>query len=93
MPPNVQGNCNTLVLTPFALNVYDVYIVINRGVELKKKAPSLIYRFMFRRLKLMQMVFCSSHIIIMDTMYICKLIKIPTTNYVNATIMRRGHHS
>ena len=26
--------CNTPVLTPFALNVYDVYIVINHGVEL-----------------------------------------------------------
>ena len=34
--------CNTLVLTPFALNVYDVYIVINRGVELKAKAPPSI---------------------------------------------------
>ena len=33
---------NTLVLTPFALNVYDVYIVINHGVELKEKAPPLI---------------------------------------------------
>ena len=35
-------NYNTPVLTPFALNVYDVYIVINRGVELKAKAlPSI----------------------------------------------------
>ena len=34
--------CNTLVLTPFALNVYDVYIVINLGVELKAKAPPSI---------------------------------------------------
>ena len=34
--------CNTLVLTPFALNVYDVYIVINHGVELKaKKIPTM----------------------------------------------------
>ena len=46
--------CNTLVLTPNALNVY---IVINRGVELKEKSPPLIYRFMFRRLKSMPMVF------------------------------------
>ena len=35
--------CNTPVLTPFALNVYDVYIVINRGVELKEKAPPSIW--------------------------------------------------
>ena len=27
--------CNTPVLTPFALNVFDVYIVINHGVELQ----------------------------------------------------------
>ena len=44
-------NCNTLVFTPFALNVYDVYIVINRGVELKEKGPLLIYRSMLRQLK------------------------------------------
>ena len=36
------GGYNALVLTPFALNVYDVYIVINHGVELKAKAPSSI---------------------------------------------------
>ena len=53
-------SCNTLVLTPFALNVYDVYIAINRGVKLKEKGPPLIYRFMFRRLKSMPMVFFSS---------------------------------
>ena len=34
--------CNTPVLTPFALNVHDVYIVINHGVELKAKSPPLI---------------------------------------------------
>ena len=33
--------CNTPVLTPFVLNVYDVYIVINHGVDLKAKAPPL----------------------------------------------------
>ena len=36
------GECNTLVLTPFALNVYDVYIVINHGVDLKEKSPPSI---------------------------------------------------
>ena len=36
------GECNTPILNPFALNVYDVYIVINRGVELKAKAPPSI---------------------------------------------------
>ena len=35
--------CNTLILTPFALNVYDVYIVINTGVELKEKALASIW--------------------------------------------------
>ena len=53
-------SCNTLVLTPFALNVYDVYIAINRGVKLKEKSPPLISRFMFRRLKSMPMVFCAN---------------------------------
>ena len=41
----------------FALNVYDVYIVINHGVELKAKAPPLISRFMFRRLKSLSKVY------------------------------------
>ena len=36
------SNCNTPFLTPFALKVYDVYIVINRGVELKEKSPASI---------------------------------------------------
>ena len=31
------------------------------------------------------------HVIIMDTIYICILITIPRTSYVNATIMRWGH--
>ena len=35
-------DCNTLVLTSFALNVYDVYIVIDHGVELKAKYPPSI---------------------------------------------------
>ena len=41
-------------------NVYDVNIVINRGVEIKEKAPPSIYHFMFQRLKLMLMVFHAS---------------------------------
>ena len=36
-------SCNTLVLTPFALKVYDVYIVINHGAELKEKSPPSIW--------------------------------------------------
>ena len=32
----------TCGLTTFALNVYDVYIVINHGVKLKEKSPSSI---------------------------------------------------
>ena len=30
-------------MTPFALGIYDVYIVIDRGVELKAKAPPSIW--------------------------------------------------
>ena len=37
------GECNTSVLTPFALNVCDVYILINHGVELKAKSPPSIW--------------------------------------------------
>ena len=62
-----RGDCNTPILTPFALNVYDVNIVINHGEEPKEKSLPLIYRFMIRRLKSMPMVFCASwHIIILD---------------------------
>ena len=39
----IKYYCNTLVLTLFALNVYDVYNVIDRGVELKEKAPTSIW--------------------------------------------------
>ena len=63
------GECNTPVLTPFALNVYDVNIVFNRGMELKAKAPPLIYCFMFLQLKSMPMIFCATrHIIILGIM-------------------------
>ena len=34
---------NTLVLTPFALNIHDTYIVNNHGAELKAKAPPSIW--------------------------------------------------
>ena len=34
--------CNTPVLTSFALKLHDVYIVMNRGVEIKAKAPPSI---------------------------------------------------
>ena len=37
------GNCNTTVLTPFALKVHDVYIVINHGEEIKEKSPPSIW--------------------------------------------------
>ena len=37
------GDCNTPVLTPFTLNVCDVYIVMNRGVGLKAKSPPSIW--------------------------------------------------
>ena len=54
------GECNTLVLTPFALNIYDLNIVINHGVEMKEKSPPFIYRFMFQRLKTTPMLFHAS---------------------------------
>ena len=38
-----EGECNTPVLTPFALKVHDVYNVINRGEELKAKSPPSIW--------------------------------------------------
>ena len=37
------GECNTPVLTPFALNIHDTYIVNNHGAEPKAKAPSSIW--------------------------------------------------
>ena len=52
--------CNILVLTSLALNVYDVYIVINRSVELKEKIPTMDYRFYVSVIKLVPMVFCAS---------------------------------
>ena len=39
------GKSNTPILTSFALNVYDVYIEFNHGVELKAKSPPLIWLF------------------------------------------------
>ena len=41
------GECNTLFLTPLALNIHDTYIVNNHGVELKAKAPPSIGYAMF----------------------------------------------
>ena len=38
---NLVCLCNTPVLTLFALNVHEVYIVINHGVELKAKSPTI----------------------------------------------------
>ena len=37
------GRCNTPVLTPFALNIHDTYIVNNHGAELKEKSPPSIW--------------------------------------------------
>ena len=37
------GDCNIPVLTPFALKVHDIYILINHGEELKEKAPPSIW--------------------------------------------------
>ena len=47
---------------------------------------------MFRQLKSIPMVFCAipAHYNL-DIMYICNLIKIPTTSYVNATLKGWGH--
>ena len=56
----VLNLCNTLVLTLFTLNAYNLYIVINRGVELKAKNPTKDYRFYVSAIKSMPMVFCAS---------------------------------
>ena len=53
-------DCNTPVLTPFTLNAYDVYIVINRSVELKEKIPTMDYHFYVSAIKSVPMVFCAS---------------------------------
>ena len=53
----VGRKCNTPVLTPFALKVYDVYIVINHGAELKEKGPPSIWLCYVRRLKSFPMVY------------------------------------
>ena len=37
------GECNTPILTPFALNIHDTYVVNNHGEELREKAPPSIY--------------------------------------------------
>ena len=39
------GDCNSPVLTSFALKVHDVYIVINHGEELKEKSPPSIWLY------------------------------------------------
>ena len=52
--------CNTPVLIPFALNVYDAYIVINHGVELEEKNPYNGLSFYVLAIKLVLMVFCAS---------------------------------
>ena len=57
--PKFDGYCNTPVLTLFSLNVYDVYIVLNHGVELQEKSPPWIIVFTFWRLKSLPMVFCA----------------------------------
>ena len=63
------GECNIPDLTPFALNVYDIYIVINHGLELQQKSPPWIILFMFQRLNSLLMVFCASrNIIILNMM-------------------------
>ena len=38
-----EGNVTSPVFTPFALKVHDVYIVMNRGVEVKEKTPPSIW--------------------------------------------------
>ena len=62
-------NCNTSALTPFTLNAYGVYIVINHSVELKEKMTTMDYCFYVSVIKSVPMVSCASrHIIIFDIM-------------------------
>ena len=61
-----EAKYNTPVLTLFALNVDDVYIVINRGVELKEKAPPLIWLCYAWQLKSLPIVYGDiRHIIVL----------------------------
>ena len=44
------GDCNTLVLTPFALNIHDTYIVNNHGAELKEMGRKRLFYSSFTKL-------------------------------------------
>ena len=62
------GDCNTLVLTPFALQGTCCIIVINCGEELKEKAPPSIWLCMFRQEGSLSMVYRAiQHIIILTS--------------------------
>ena len=70
------GDCNTPVLTPFALKVHDVYIVINHGEELKEKPHHRFGCIMFRQLGSLPMVYRAIwHIIVLASCKHAKLIK------------------
>ena len=70
-------HCNTLVLTPFSLKVYDVYIVINHGAEIKAKSPPSIWLCYVPRLKLLPMVYHDTrHILVLASCKYMSLIKV-----------------
>ena len=54
---SLKPHCNTPVLTPFALNIHDTYIVNNHGEELKAKAPPSIWLCYVSDLELSLMVY------------------------------------
>ena len=88
----LKNMCNTPVLTPFELNVSDVYIVSNHGVELKAKAPPSIQCFMFRRLKIVaDSILCQLTHYNFGHHVNMQLIKNPQPAMSMQQIMRRGH--
>ena len=61
-------------------------------MELKAKAPPLVYRFMIQRLKSMSILFHASEARYNFGHHVnIQLIKIPTSSYANATLRRWGH--
>ena len=74
--------CHTPHFDPVVLDVYDVYIVNDHGVELKAKAPPLIGHAMFWDLKLSPMVYRGMrHILCWSSCKYASIIKMNTTSY------------
>ena len=72
--------------------MYDVNSVIKSLCGAQGKGPTMDLVFYVSAIKIDADGFSASQgHYIFDIMYICKLIKIPTTSYVNATLKRWRH--